>query len=306
MTNPIQPKEPLPKAVRRVAREIVDGALDAVGSGEANPEEAIHLLRKSCKEMRALVRLVRDEIGNAVYRRENDFYRDLARRYSDRRDRWVFIGVLSDTLVPPESTEDDPVRELLRNAGKKLLRHHRDISGSGRPEGFVEVEEQLVAARKRIDRWPVGDEGFGTIRRSIERVYRRGRERMRDALVNPSSQSRHEWRKRAKYLYHQLGFLRCLWPEVMETLESEQHRLSDLLGEEHDLAELKEMLASHPELAGGEQALPAIEGLVSHRQDELLARAWPLGARLYAESTDRFADRLEAYWNVSRPDAGET
>lgn len=306
MAIPIQPKEPLPKAVRRLAREIVDVALDAVGSEETNPEEAIHLLRKSCKEMRALVRLVRDEIGNAVYRRENEFYRDLARRYSDRRDRWVFIGALSETLVPAESAADDPVRGLLRNAAKKLLRHHREISGSGRPEGFAEVEEQLVAARKRIDRWPLGGEGFGTIRPSLERVYRRGRERMRDARGNPSPESRHEWRKRAKYLYHQLGFLRCLWPEVMETLENEQHRLSDLLGEEHDLAELKEMLGSHPELAGGEQALPAIEGLVSRRQDELLESAWSLGARLYAETPKRFADRLEAYWNVARPDTGET
>lgn len=291
--------ETLPSGVRRIARALVDSALETVRHTE-DPEVAIHELRKRCKESRALVRLVRDEVGNAVYRRENAFFRDLAKPYSDRRDRWVFIECLEGPLMPKSAPEGDPVRQLLETAKGNILEYHRHNVSPGRPEGFGELEATLIEARKRIDDWPIDGNEFRTIRKSLRRVYRRGYDDMLAAKESPDPETLHEWRKRVKYLWYHLGFLRPIWAHVVEALADEQHEMSSLLGEDHDLAELKHFLSENPDLAGGPDALHAIEGLIDNKQKEHQERIWPLGEKLYLEDPETWVDRIGGYWDISR------
>lgn len=299
MSKHLQPDETLPEGIRRLARVLVDESIEEITRDDMEPEEAVHQLRTKCKEMRGLLRLVRDELGKSVYKRENRFYRDLARRYSDRRDRWVFIETLRDDLISVETPENSPVRHLVEGARGNLLRDHRDKTEEGVPRGFDEVEKMLSDARKRIDGWPIDGNDFETIRKSIKRVYKRGRNRMADARDNPSPEARHEWRKRVKYLYYQLGFLRNICPGMIEEREDEQKELSDHLGHDHDLAELGDRLRENPGLAGGDEALHAIEGLIANRQEELLENAGPLGEKLYADKPKDFVQRLATYWKSS-------
>jgi CHAD domain-containing protein len=88
------PGEPVPDEVRRVARGRIDHALDELrGRSDSSREEAVHEARKDMKKLRALLRLVRGELGDDVYRAENACFRDTARRLAgmlgraDRRGR---------------------------------------------------------------------------------------------------------------------------------------------------------------------------------------------------------------------------
>ena len=62
------------RAVRRIAREQIDGALHAIDSSDR--DTARHEVRKACKKIRALVRLIRPSFSR--YARENGEYRDIA------------------------------------------------------------------------------------------------------------------------------------------------------------------------------------------------------------------------------------
>jgi hypothetical protein len=74
--------------------------------------------------------------------------------------------------------------------------------------------------------------------------------------------------------------------------------LSDLLGDDHDLAVLRNTLKAEPECFGGETDVQAFIGLIDRRRIELQSLARPLGERLFAEEPGQLAGRFRAYWGV--------
>jgi hypothetical protein len=119
---------------------------------------------------------------------------------------------------------------------------------------------------------------------------------MRRLLEEPSGELLHEWRKRAKDLWYHLRILRGAWPALLGETADEAHRLTELLGDHHDLTVLAEDAARRPGLLG--KAEPRVQSLIARRQGELLEDAVVLGSRLYAEKPDAFGARLRAYWEA--------
>ena len=105
----------------------------------------------------------------------------------------------------------------------------------------------------------------------------------------------HEGRKVVKYLGYVLRLVRNAKKSVLGEAADEAHELSDLLGDHHDLAVLRDDAVERRELFGDgdlEQLLVSI----SERQDELAANAISLGKRLYARKPKAFERRLRSYW----------
>mgnify|MGYP003780078465 CR=1 FL=1 len=119
---------------------------------------------------------------------------------------------------------------------------------------------------------------------------------MKAVVDAPTDANFHEWRKRVKYLWYHVRILEASWPPVMAALTSELDVLGDLLGEDHDLADVRGLLMRRPEAAGHDVLL----GLITQRQKELRKAALPLGRRIYAEKPGAFTARLERYWNVAQ------
>ena len=120
---------------------------------------------------------------------------------------------------------------------------------------------------------------------------------MRRAESAPSEENFHQWRKRAKDLWYDLRILHGAWPEILGATAEEAHRLSDLLGDHHDLAVLREDLGSRRFSNEDSEALAAA---ISSREAELAGDAFELGHRLYAEKPKAFRARLRAYWRAWR------
>ena len=85
-------------------------------------------------------------------------------------------------------------------------------------------------------------------------------------------------------------------------MSDQAHKLSELLGDHHDLSVLAFDLRDRPGLAGGGEGSAAIVGLIEARQEELLEAAIPIGERLYADRPKAFVERLGAYWRAWRAD----
>ena len=84
----VRPGESVLHAVRRIARHEIDDMLMHLRAGPRR-HEAVHEARKSSKKLRALVRLMRDAIGEKRYRRENTTLRDAVRPLAAMRDAEV-------------------------------------------------------------------------------------------------------------------------------------------------------------------------------------------------------------------------
>jgi hypothetical protein len=94
--------------------------------------------------------------------------------------------------------------------------------------------------------------------------------------------------------------LRELWPDMLKARRNSLKDLADLLGDSHDLAVLHETLTASPKAFGPKRQLQTVLGLMERRDAELLARAHPLGHRLFADKPGQLESRWEDAWQAAR------
>ena len=121
---------------------------------------------------------------------------------------------------------------------------------------------------------------------------------MRRALAEPTSEHFHLWRKRVKYLRHQMEILEPLWPEVVGAYARSLGHLGDILGEEHDVSLLLELIGGSPELCPDPMERSLLAALARQRRSDLRLASATLGARAYAEPAPRLVRRFAAYWEA--------
>ena len=137
---------------------------------------------------------------------------------------------------------------------------------------------------------------YATIGPGLGTTYRRGRREMVMAYRSPAPMTFHTWRKRVKYLMHQMEILTPLWPEVILGMVITLDRMAELLGEDHDLADLLDTLAGRPELCPNPLERSLIRALAEQRRSDVETAARILGRRIYAERPDSVQSRFGAYW----------
>jgi len=287
--------------VRRICVERMDRAVSELSAPDR--DSGVHNARKSLKRVRALIRLVRDTVGYRPYREINVVLRDSARRLAPVRDGAVMVNVV-DRLV--ERNGIDPA--LVADTRSRLSAAHAAASRGvlDDPRVFLDTLTALRVARRRLAHWPVDDPGgplgvsddFSAISSGLERVYRRGLRGFRTSAEQPSAATFHEWRKRVKYLRHQLEALHDAWPEMVGATAACLDTLGELLGEEHDCAVFQRVLEERTGFRESERR--TLVALSTAEQARLRREALRLGSRLYAERPPEFTTRIGTYWEAWR------
>ena len=121
------------------------------------PAEAIHEARKDMKKIRSALRLVRDAIGDDAWRRENDHYRDVARKLSAHRDAEILVESLDDLrerFGPAARERSEKLREQLdaenRDAHDDGTDRAHDGLGGGRADRVPVEPRRAVAGWRRL------------------------------------------------------------------------------------------------------------------------------------------------------------
>ena len=328
----------LADSVRTCAAEELDNATSLLGEEfDRDPVVAVHDARKSLKKTRALLRLVRPGLPNRVYRHENGTLRDAARLVSGARDADVLVetvGALARRYVGQLPAADfEALRDHLRAAARD------GRAGGAAGEDRAQAVAMLDEVSGRIAAWPLDRADWATAAAGIERAYRAGRDAYGaiadedDEGGGPTVEQLHDWRKRVKDLWYHQRLISAAWPEVLEAQAEAAHRLSEILGDDHDLAVLGERLGGGGSGESGESGgsgdsggsanvggsggsgsdgdrdgerppLPIDPGpmaaLVAARRAELLAEARHLGSLIYAERPRAFAGRIRRVLEAGR------
>jgi CHAD domain-containing protein len=291
------PREPVAAGVKRILAAQVDDAIAQLrGDAGTEPAEAVHEARKDIKKIRSALRLVRHEIGDEVWRRENDHYRDAARTLSGFRDAEILVEAL-DGLAERFGPEAEGRFDALRDQLEKENQAAHDDGSVER--AMAESAASLAAGRGRIEALPLEDDGWDLIGPGLHRTYRRGRKRLRAVEEEASVTNLHELRKRVKDLWYQLRMIRGQ-SEMLVALAEHAHDLSDHLGDDHDLALLREVVqrsrAAFSDPGDKRHLLEEID----QRRGELQFAAISLGERIYADKPKRFTKRLARQWEAWR------
>jgi hypothetical protein len=299
----------------------VDGPAD----GRKPAERAVHETRKSLKRLRALLRLLEDELGERAFARESALLRDAGRRLARARDAEVMVNTLDDLIARGPG-------KLARRRGVRRLRARLLAEREAAAEAMLadhvmraRVLGDLRMLRARVAEWRLPDPGgIELVEPALKRLYRQGRRRRLRAAGGPGERTRamHLWRKRVKDLRYAAEMLDRASDEPRgggggSSKRNRRHKrartggepayagrvarradeLGELLGEEHDLALLAARIRAQGKRAGAAGRLGAgtrklLLKLIAERRKRLRSRALREGKRLYRRRPRKFARRI--------------
>jgi CHAD domain-containing protein len=291
--------ETVGEGIKRIVNEEIEDAIKEIDDPKLKRSEAVHQVRKRCKKIRGVLRIVRPQF-EATYQFENAWFRDTARGLSPVRDAEAMIETY-DELLDKFSDQVDrrafaPVRRALTLRRKRIVEETTDLD-----QKLEELRARMHEAAERVANWNLNTKEFDGIEGGLVQAYRRGRKVMTVAYESPTVENFHEWRKRVKYHGYHMRLIRELWKPVMRPLRNEVDELSDLLGDDHNLAVFHKALLEHPGKYGDKRDIQALLGLIDRSSAELRAEAKTIGTRIFAENPQAFCRRFRTYWQFGGP-----
>lgn len=258
-------------------------------SRPADPAELVHEARKAIKRMRALARLLRDELGEPEFTRVNDSLRAAGMHLAGARDAEVRLATLRALSERhPKTLAPERVRPL-----SEQLESER--AGAIEPAERETVLADIAAMRKQLAHWNLIEHDFQALAPGLRRIYREGRHRYERVKRGHAhdAQDLHDWRKRVKSLYYALDMLDDRKSRDARRATKRSGHLGDLLGEEHDLWMLRAYLEQHLDVFGADDATPdALFKRIERRRARLRKRTLALGALLYKRKPSNFTLRM--------------
>jgi len=145
--------------------------------------------------------------------------------------------------------------------------------------------------------WEWTEGGFEDLVPGLEKSYRRAQKRMKKSYRKDTVHQFHEWRKRVKYHRYHLKILRKNLPRIFNTARDLCHEVTDLVGEDHDLAVFRENMAK---IEIDPTTFETLDGLFHERSRILRESARPLGEFLFALDASDMSSRYGRAWKLSR------
>jgi len=258
--------EGVEEGLRRIAIAQIDGALEAADDHDAR-QAAPHAIRKRCKKLRALVRLVRGAFAD--YKVEQRALRDTACKLASVREAGAHLEAMQRLCAC------DPARYQGADfeQARAWLQVQRDaaVRANEEDECIEQARAMLGAQREQAARWTLQETGFDAVREGLRDTCRSARQALALARGQPTADHLHELRKQVKYHRFHLDI--------------------DVL-----LAALGQGNAGHDINDAGERIAVA----AGPERERLKHAAFHAARRLLAEKPGCFGKRLQGYWEVRK------
>lgn len=299
MTYRLDPTQPVLESLQLNARSQLDKALNELADGRTHDETA-HQVRKRCKKLRGLIRLVRPAFDD--YKSENKSFRDTARLFSGVRDLQAMIETYDRLATRYDDVMDRRRTVTVRNAFEKQLVAFGEEQAEGWSEKLDKATQRLQDARSRVDGWELDDDEFDALSDGLVKTYKRAWHALQDAAKKPKGNRLHELRKRVKYHGYHLRLLQDANETIIKGQRRQAKALSDALGDAHDLHVFLKHIGNDRDQFGDPDIVDQVSELAQRRKEELERTALRLGSAVLAEKPKALARRLEIYWQqASRP-----
>jgi len=276
--------------LRRIATTQVEKTIAELSDGDLDRVATVHQARKRCKKIRGLLRLVRPSIGD-TYDDENIHFRAAARKLSVVRDadafKEAFERFRGDEGQSLDSEILDSIASRLDENAQSVARDEVDMDLR-----VAEFVADMQAALDRIPSWRCTNRDTKAVSGGFVKTYRRGYEAMAKAADIPSDENLHEWRKRVKYHWYHVRLVRDHWKRKFKKRAKRLKQLSDVLGDDHDLAVLRQFVIEEPSATPSPKAMFELVQALDCRRHRLQHEARQLEKPLYVESPRSWKQRL--------------
>ena len=293
----IRPDRPFTAEVRSVARRQLEQAINFLEGQPNGPHEAIHDARKKFKRVRALYRLIQAD-AREFRQRENERIRDMAKTLSAVRDATALVETVD--YLATEATSPEEI-SALASASRALIERRDRIASeetnlARKIAAAVRTCREAIEALEELDL----DDGSRRTARRLSKAWRKQLSRAAcDLLACEEGGDREAFldlRKVGQTYWMHLSLLSDLWPSAMRAKQKEAKTLVDLLGHEHDLSVLTQVVNENPDLFGDSDTLARLIGAIIARQQDLRQRAIEQAKLVFADDADTEAARIALLW----------
>ena len=140
---------------------------------------------------------------------------------------------------------------------------------------------------------------FSALSKGLEDCYRASRKHFKAAFVSDDAEELHEWRKDVQRHWRHMQLLTPCWPSELSARADAARSLSQILGDDHDIAMLIHLTSAPTMTFGSPEDTAAFIKRCRLRHKALRKEAKIKGKRLFVEKPRPFADRIHAYWTTA-------
>lgn len=293
MAYVLQRADSLVEALRNVALEQIDIALDAAYDSARPAALRIHRVRLCCKRLRGLLRLVDSGLASSI-EREEALVRSAARRLACHRDARVLLET-HRSVVDELPRADANGLALL---GDRLAQSVFELESSETfMAGLHDAAAELEALWEMAACWRIKGKASRIVSQGYALTYKRAQRAARIAEERNDVPSYHRWRAQVKYHYFHTRLLDSAWPLAMAARAHTADDLGECLGRGNDLARYADVLVSSgtaPDL------VEALQTRANEEQRRLWAEARALGQRLLHQSPKVLRKDMRRLWQLAK------
>lgn len=282
--------------LRAIATYEINDALRALDRSRKKRAGAVHAVRKRCKKLRGLIRIVRPTFAD--YKTENAAFKKIAHLFDDLRDAKVMLDTF-DLLTG--NCEDQFGHCTFANLRRELTARRKELVTSADWEDRQKQTQALLKkSRERSKRWTLSADSWDALREGVEITYGRARLARNAVTEEPSALNHHQWRKQANYHWCHTHLIKRAFPEMLKPYASLLNELTSDLGKHHDIHVFSELLKSEAHPFGKSDALTDLLAAAGRKSALLEKKAERLGAKLFADKTIALSNRWTIWWQAWR------
>jgi CHAD domain-containing protein len=295
MSYRLDPALPMSEALRSVAL----AELEIAHSGLATPPDrhtGVHSARKCFKRLRSLLLLARPGMPEPVFSNLTARVASIAKGLAAARDAQALLDAV-DKLE--RNTEPGAGEGPIQSVRGWLHKRRQAAEHSLEQSTASEAMRQLLELRPAFSGLAVYPDDFNPLAKGLERCYRATRKSFKEAFKASAADELHEWRKGVQHHWRQMQLLAPCWPSELTARAEAARALSQILGDDHDVAMLIHLVSTPTMTFGSPEDTTAFVKRCRARHKALRKESKAKGERLFVEKPGPFADRIHAYWTTA-------
>jgi CHAD domain-containing protein len=253
------------------------------------PETGVHEARKSCKEVRALLRLIRPQIGKTEYSRRQDHYKTISGKLSGSRDAAVRVKTWRELIKENAALQEQRYDAIDRFLSEQQKLNTLEVKGR---EFFMELALEVEAQSAAPKEWDL-PKSLSTLMPNLKLIYQNARDAEKKANSSDKIEAFHRFRKRSKDLFYCLRVLRPMLGKDLKSKVNKLEVMTELQGLANDQAVLLEYLAGHGhEIDLDDEQWDLAEACIVAKLQALQKQAHKLAKHLLSDSPAPFIKSL--------------
>ena len=295
MSYRLDPALPMSEALRSVALAELDIAQTSLAS-KSDRHTGVHSARKCFKRLRSLLLLARPGMPEPVFGNLTARVASIGKGLAAARDAQALLDAVDKLERNTESGEGEgPIQSMRGWLHKRRQAAEQNLEQSTASEAM----RRLLELRPAFTGLAVYPDDFSPLAKGLERCYRATRKSFKAAFHTGEAEEIHEWRKGVQHHWRQMQLLTPCWPSELSARADAARALSQLLGDDHDIAMLLHLVSTPTMTFGSPEETAAFVKRCRKRHKALRRDAKVRGERLFVEKPRPFTARIHAYWTTA-------